>query len=556
MYSQNNHSDSASMHYYCTYIMNYEEMTKAELISKIELLESGFKDTDARGTVEEELIKSEEKHRRLIESLQDNIFLYSHNTEGVFTYISSSITNVLGYPQDEFLDHFSKYMTDNPSNEGVIKHTGLSLRGIKQPSYEVEIYHKNGSVRILKVQEVPVFDEEGKVVSVEGIAEDITERKQIEEALFQSEKLKAMGVMTSGISHEFNNILAVIKGFALLLKQKYGDHKEINNKINVILKSVTDGIGIVNRMQEFTRSEVDRAEFEPVDVRELVEDVIEFSMPRWKTISEASGITYHIDKEGLETVPRVCGNNTELREVILNIINNSLDAMPEGGHLSFRTWKNDDNVFLSILDTGEGMYEDIRKNIFDPFLTTKMPKGAGLGMSVSYGIIKRHSGMIYVKSEVGRGTTITIQLPISKDINHIDTISEPMHKLEVANLHILVVDDEQAVCEFLSEFLTQEEQNVKSVFSGKDAIKLLKSENFDLVLCDLVMPDVGGREVIKMLDTLEKSPEVGLITGWSEKLETFHKENLKVDFIVKKPFDFSELSKQINNVFRAPSKNS
>ncbi len=195
------------------------------------------------------------------------------------------------------------------------------------------------------------------------------------------------------------------------------------------------------------------------------------------------------------------------------------------------------------------MYDDRKKNIFDPFLTTRMPKGAGLGMSVSYGIIKRHNGKIYVKSDVGRGTTITIRLPISKDAGYVDADPELMHKLEVTDLHILVVDDEQAVCEFLSEFLSQEEQNVKSVFSGKDAIKLLKSESFDLLLCDLVMPEVGGREVIRMLDTLDKSPRVGLITGWSEKLESFHKENLKIDFIVKKPFDFSDLSKQINNVF-------
>jgi CheY-like chemotaxis protein len=177
-------------------------------------------------------------------------------------------------------------------------------------------------------------------------------------------------------------------------------------------------------------------------------------------------------------------------------------------------------------------------------------------MSISYGIIKRHGGEIDVESEVGRGTTITIRLPINKNNNDFVTIFEQMHTLEVTNLRIMVVDDEQAVCEFLSEFLSQEGQNVKSVYGGKEAIKLLKSESFDLVLCDLVMPEIGGREVIKMLDTLNKRPKVGLITGWSEELETFSKEDWKVDFIVKKPFHFSELSKQINNVFSVTSGNS
>ena len=146
--------------------MNYEKMTKAELIRELKLLESRLKNTSAGGMaekIEEELKISEEKHKRLIEGLQDNFLLYSHNTEGVFTYISPSIMNVLGYYQEEFLTHYSKYMTDNPDNEKVVKHTDLSLKGIKQPPYEVEIYHNNGSVRTLKVQEVPVFDEEGKV---------------------------------------------------------------------------------------------------------------------------------------------------------------------------------------------------------------------------------------------------------------------------------------------------------------------------------------------------------------------------------------------------------
>ena len=132
---------------------------------------------------EEILRKSEEKYSRLIENLQDNYFFYSHDTEGVFTYLSPAITNILGYATEEFLTHYSEYLTDNPINEKVIEHTDLSITGIKQPPYELEIYHKNGSRHTLKVQEVPVFDKDHTVIAVEGIAEDITESKRAEEKL-------------------------------------------------------------------------------------------------------------------------------------------------------------------------------------------------------------------------------------------------------------------------------------------------------------------------------------------------------------------------------------
>ena len=136
-----------------------------------------------RKRAEEVLRKSEAKYSRLIENLQENYFFYSHNAEGVFTYLSPTITNILGYAAEEFLTHYSEYLTDNPSNEKAIKHTDLSIKGVKQPSYELEIYHKDGSKRTLKVQEVPVFDKGNKVIAVEGIAEDITESKRAEEKL-------------------------------------------------------------------------------------------------------------------------------------------------------------------------------------------------------------------------------------------------------------------------------------------------------------------------------------------------------------------------------------
>ncbi len=494
-----------------------------------------------RKQAEKLLKESEERYRKLIETAQDPIVCsiggkivdWNCSAEKVFGYTKREI---LGKPIEDLVP--KKYKSGQKEEGGLFSETGQTVEVLGVTKEEVEI----------PIELSVTAQEFGNNQSFSmAIIRDLTSRKRMESKLLQSEKLKAMGVMTSGISHEFNNILAIIKGYALLLEGKYRDHEEVNDKLTVILKSANDGAEIVSRMLEFTRLEPDKTEFFPVDVKELLQQVIDFSMPRWKTISQAKGITYRIDKKGVEEVPKVLGNDTELREVMLNIINNSLDAMPEGGCLSFRTWNRNDDLFFSISDTGEGMYEDVRKNIFDPFLTTKLPDGTGLGMSVSYGIIKRHGGNIEVESEIGKGTTITIQLPVSKNEHYFDADFTQSHGIQRRNLHILVVDDEKAVCDFLSEFLSQEGQSVKSVCSGREAMKLLKNESFDLLLCDLVMPEISGREIVKLLDTLDKRPKVGLITGWSEEIVTAEEE-LHVDFLIKKPFDFSLLSKHINEV--------
>ncbi len=155
--------------------MDYEKKTKGELISELKSLKSKVESFEHK--------QPEEKFRRLVENLQDNYFFYAHNIDGIFTYISPSLTNILGYTAEEFLTHYSEYLTDNPINKEVEGHTELSTKGIKQPPYEVEIYHKDGSIRSLHVQEVPVFDNNRNVIAVEGIAQDITERKRSEEQI-------------------------------------------------------------------------------------------------------------------------------------------------------------------------------------------------------------------------------------------------------------------------------------------------------------------------------------------------------------------------------------
>lgn len=375
----------------------------------------------------------------------------------------------------------------------------------------------------------------------------LNERRQIEETILHLEKMKDLGEITAGIAHEFNNILAIISGNAQLLEENFSGSKASMDCLRTIRRVAYDGTKILSRMYKFTDINRDISGDVRVNMRELLNQAIDFTMPRWKNMAQAEGITYKLDRKGLKKVPSIQGNPSELREVLVNIINNALDAMADGGRISFRTRSKEEIVFISISDTGEGMTEDVIKKIFDPFFTTKRPQGTGLGLSVSYGIITRHKGNIDVESKVGKGSTFTLRLPIKKRAARSKLSSKPTTKKKVKDLKILVVDDKREIAEVLSKFLSKEGHDVKSVDSGNKAIKLLKSKDFDLLLCDLVMPGISGSDVIKTLDTLEKRPKVGLVTGWSEEIKAKRKEDLKVDFIVRKPFDFSELSRNIND---------
>jgi PAS domain S-box-containing protein len=373
---------------------------------------------------------------------------------------------------------------------------------------------------------------------------DVTEHKKMEEALFQSEKLKSIGTITAGISHEFNNLLAIISGNVQLLEETYKDHEELMPVLRTIKEASDDGAEISSKMLGFTKTSQDTKKFVSFDISELIIQSLDFTKPRWSNEAQARGINYQIDKEGLKRISSIMCNPTEIREVFINIINNALDAMPEGGLLSFSTWSIGDTVFVGISDTGEGMSEDVKKSIFDPFFTTKSPVGTGLGMSMTYGIMTRHGGKIEVESGIGKGSIFTLQFPATVKAVSPIAIPEPEQETNGKNLRILVVDDEVAMCDILDKVFSGDGHKVKTADNGADAIELLKREEFDLTICDLAMPDVCGYDVIKALNGLEKRPKIGIITGWGENLRPIE-ENIKVDFIIKKPFNLSELRRQI-----------
>ncbi|MBT6230518.1 MAG: response regulator [Candidatus Scalindua sp.] len=406
--------------------------------------------------------------------------------------------------------------------------------------YDVEVH-----LQLSSFQSVPVFV---------AIILDITERKKMEGALIQSEKLKSIGTITAGISHEFNNILAVISGKTQLLKMDYEDNDKLIDELSIIDKAADDGAEISSNMLKFTKTRPDTKEYVTFDIRELIEQSIEFTMPRWMNMAQAKGINYLIDKKGMKKAPSIMCNLTEIREVFINIINNALDAMPDGGSISFCTWSKDDTLFISISDTGKGMTKEVKYHIFDPFFTTRCPEGTGLGMSMAYGIITRHGGKIEVESDLGKGSTFTLQFPTTNKKISPTVTPEPEQEINKKNLRILVVDDKEDFYHILDQFLSRKGHNVKTVDNGADAINIIKAEDFDLVLSDLGMPDVNGYELAKAINKLKRRPKIGIITGWTLDLKRFDEEERKVDFILTKPFKNLELTRHINELFGADSK--
>ncbi len=369
----------------------------------------------------------------------------------------------------------------------------------------------------------------------------------MEEALLQAERYKSLGVITAGIAHEFNNLLSVIIGTAELLGGGFKDEQELKDGLNTIIEAGDDGADIVKNMLKYAKSQAtETSDYILFDIRYLLNDVIEFTRPRWKNMAEAKGIEYHIDREDMIEVPEVSCNPTEMMEVFTNIINNALDAMPDGGRLSFRTWSEDGNVFISISDTGSGMHEDVKERVFDPFFTTRRPLGIGLGLSVSYGVVERHGGRIEVESDEGKGTTFSLSIPIQKDVVRKTEPPEPVSKSIARKLNILVVDDNEDMRSILSDLLTRSGHTVKTLNNGAEALKLADKEEFDLVLCDLVMPDVHGYDVIMAINKLGKIPRIGIISGWDDNIKAIDDEGFKVDFILKKPFKHAELTQRIN----------
>jgi len=510
-----------------------------------------IRDITERKRAEEALRESEEMSRSMLDNAAMGVYLLQDKK---FLYVNPTFEKIIGYTSEELVGRDAiNYV--HPNDRGMVRMKAVeNLKGISSLPYEFRVLRKDGR-QIWVMERVASIQYKGRRSVIASFMETTEHKKaQVElerayeelktahERMVQTEKLRAMGEMASGIAHDFNNMLAVILGRTELVMDDVKDDK-VKKGIQIIEQAALDAAKTVKRLQDSTRIRVEHA-FEPLDVNQVVKDVLKMVESRVTELKQTKGIVIKVEQEPGK-VGQVSGDSAELREALLNILFNAMDAMTTGGKLTVKSEQDEDWVQISITDTGIGIPENMKNRIFEPFFTTKASKGSGLGLSVTYGIIARHGGMIKFDSAVGKGTTFYIRLPLAVEAAKRETKKGKTAAAKVAN--ILAVDDEPEVLKALGLNLEYFGHWVKGFTSGAEAIKAFKDGNYDLVITDLGMPEVSGWDVTRAIKEIKPDMPVLLITGWAIDLDEEQKKI--IDGIIAKPFSRDSISSAIAQVF-------
>jgi CheY-like chemotaxis protein len=366
----------------------------------------------------------------------------------------------------------------------------------------------------------------------------------------QQERLRAFREMAGEVAHDFTDTLSSILARAQILVAETQD-MEVVQSVRMIEHVALEGTRIVRRLQDFSRTRPARP-YQPVDFNQLVSEIVGSVRARWSAQLEPRHISGDVHAE-LGVLPVVSGDAAELRNVLTLIAFNALDAMPEGGHLTFRTDTDGPRVLCHVADTGVGMSDEVRLRIFDPFFTTKREKGRDFGLSGAYAIVDRHGGEISVESEVGKGTTFTISLPTAADSTKIAPEAALPASASAApfspGAQILVVDDSKEVREVLHELLTRYGHTVVSCSDGESGLVELEARRFDLVIVDVGLPGISGLELASRLKQRWPGTTIALMTGYLDRLGPEDARANGVDFVLGKPFSFDQVRSVIHHAW-------
>ncbi len=505
------------------------------------------------------LRESEERFREMAEHVQESFLIRDVATEERL-YVSPMWATIWGRPMVEGYHPTIWFDAIVAEDRAKVRASVDQVREGNATVVNYRVERPDGTIRWVRSRAFPVRDATGVVRRAAAVSEDITELRQVEERLLQSQKMEALGQLAGGIAHDFNNLLTVILAETEFLEKTLPP--EIPREELREIHRVGERAALLTRqLLAFSRRQL----VEPV-VFDLNELVLEMATMLGRLLGEHIQLRTHLSPDA----GSVRADRGQIEQVIANLAVNARDAMPRGGTLTLRTTSVQldetvaqshagllpgEYVMLTVSDTGSGMTEDVRARVFEPFFTTKpQGKGTGLGLATSYGIVQQANGQLSVYSELGVGTMIRMHLPqvVAGPRAPVESI-KPM--IRAGTETILLVEDEEAVRRVTVRLLEAEGYRIVAACDANDAHRQLEShpEPIDLLLTDVMLPGVGGRELAEQVSRLRPGIRVLYASGYTDDAILAHGLLEHDVALLEKPFTRESLTRKVREVLDAPS---
>jgi PAS domain S-box-containing protein len=402
----------------------------------------------------------------------------------------------------------------------------------------------------------PVKDEKGNVTGAVHIIRDITEQKNLHSQLLHAQKMESIGRLAGGIAHDFNNLLSAIMGYTELSLLKLPENSPVKNYLTLVREGSEKAAALTQRLLAFSRKQL--LQIRPVDLNAVIEGMM-------KMVSRILREDIILELNLSPASDLVMADPVQIEQIIMNLVVNARDAMPDGGRLTISTsGMQIDNSFiirhehaipgpyvlLAVSDTGIGMSRQIQERIFEPFFTTKgMGEGTGLGLATVYGIVKQHNGYIYVYSEEGKGTTFKIYLPVSEKGAE-ETLEQEQPQMTGGTETILVVDDDNFIRSLIKDIFSTLGYNLLFACDGEDALRVAeKTEGtIDLLLTDIIMPNMNGRLLAEHFRREYPGTKIIFMSGYTEETLSRQADLELGDLLIQKPISPSLLASSIREV--------